>query len=429
MLEHAPSLWQVLAVPKPPRETLQCAEDAEVVIVGAGISGLSLAVQLAQTGKKPIVLEAASPGSGALGASAGIIAPQLVRDTPANLMSKLGGDSGAGWLKLIAESGNFLFQFIAEHEIACQAQNEGFIAPSNHPNAHARLRSLCEEWRPFRQDMEVLDASSVAELTGCKGYQAAILDPSGGSLNPLMLANGLAARAESLGARIFENSPVTDLRSVAGKWLVTTQSGTIVTPRVVLCANGGNADVHPGLRQTVLPMNICEMATKPVSAAMRADVLPHGHVMTDMGLDIFSLRYAEGDRLVTAYPVKPGQSLIDVQSQVNKRLSRILRAPHEIEIEYLWHGTAWINTSLRPRIVSVEDGIIAVQACNGRGIATNAIVGRELARILSSGGRYQSQLAGPLSKPISNFWLAKMLPNMIMSAGNTFRALHSRFSR
>lgn len=423
------SLWQVQVPPQPPRPSLNGREEAEVVIVGAGISGLSLAVQLAASGVAPIVLEAASPGSGALGASAGIIAPQLVRDTPMDMLTKLGSDLGAGWLQLIGESGRFLFQFIAEHEIACQAQNKGFIAPSAHPDAYKRLQSLCDEWRPFRQDMEVLGADTVAQLTGCKGYQAAILDHSGGGLNPLMLAYGLATRAERLGARIFDNSRVTDLRPVAGKWQVTTRSGTILASRVVLCANGGNAELHPGLRQTVLPMHIYEMATKPVTAAMRADVLPQSHVMTDMELDIFSLRYAEDDRLVTAYPVKQRQSLMEVQAQVNKRLSRILRFPHKIEIDYLWHGMAWINSSLMPRIVDVEDGVIAVQACNGRGIATNAILGREVARMILSDERYRSRLSGSLPKPVSNFWLAGRLPNMIMSYGHALRALRSKWAR
>ncbi len=427
-LRETPSLWQALSPDAKTRPSLSSAESAEIAVVGAGISGLSLALQLAADGKAPVILEAETPGAGALGASAGIVAPQLVRDTPSSMIGKLGSGLGHGWLRLIAESGGYLFNLIAEHQIDCDAVNHGFIAPSAHADAFARLTALKNDWQPYRTDMDVLDMGTVADLTGCRGYRAAILDRSGGALDPLKLAHGLADKAEALGARIYNHSAVTGIERTSGAWRLTTAGGHVTARHVVLCANGGNAVVHPGLEQTILPMGIYEMATHPVSEAMRADVLPQGHVMTDMELDIFSLRYARS-RLVTAYPARKSQSLKDIEREVNGRLERILITPHRIRISHLWQGTAWINSSLLPRIVEIDDNMIAVQACNGRGIATNAIVGREVARTIMGCGRYQSELASQLPAKISSFWLAGHLPNMVMSMGYAFRRLRDVWKR
>lgn len=419
-----PSLWQVLAEPGPRRRALRGKDEADVVIVGAGIAGLSLALHLAQAGKAPVVLEAETPGAGALGASAGIIAPQLVRDTPAGVLSKLGRPLGHAWLQLVAESGRYLFDLIAREEIDCDARPFGFIAPSTQAAAFATLNGVQDEWAPYRHDLTILDRSRVEEMTGCVGYEAAILDRSGGCLNPLQLARGLARRAEESGARIFDHSRVRSIASTSHGWRLATRQGVIDTPKVVLCANGGNI-LHPSLDQTVLPMHIYEMATEPVDGPMEARVLPGGQCMTDLELDIFSIRYAAENRLVTAYPVSHRQSLEQVETQVNARLQRMLGHPSPVRIAHLWHGTAWINSSLLPRIVEVEPGMTAVQACNGRGIATNMIIGREVARMILSDGSYRTELACPAPRKISRFWLAQKLPNMIMSTALSAKRFRS----
>lgn len=424
--ETAPSLWQALAKPVVRRPSLKGKEHAEVVIVGAGIAGLSLALHLADAGRHPVILEAETPGAGALGASAGIVAPQLVRDTPSGVIAKLGAQLGAEWLKLVGESGRYLFDLIDREEIECDARPYGFIAPAAQSDAYSKLTAVAEEWRPFRNDLTVLPRRDVELMTGLSGYEAATLDHSGGCLDPLQLANGIAQRSEKRGATIFENSRVRSIAAINGGWRLTTRQGTIDTPLVVLCANGGNT-LHPWLDQTILPMHIYEMATEPVSSDIRASILPGGQCMTDLEMDILSLRYAADDRLITAYPVGHRQSIHEVETQVNSRLKRMFARPAPIRVARLWHGTAWINSSLLPRIVEVESGMMAIQACNGRGIATNMIIGREVSRMILGGGRYESGLSSSAPKKISQFWLAKKIPNLAMSFGLSMRRLRFRF--
>ncbi len=409
-----PSFWQAIAPPALRRPPLTGTVDTELAIVGGGIAGLSLALQLAQAGRAVALVEAAMPGSGAIGASAGIVAPQLVRTTPDRLLARLGREVGSGWLRLIGESGGHLFDLIRTHAIDCDARPYGFIAPSRAPGATDRLAEVVEQWRPFRQDLSVLPAAEVAGMTGTRGYTAAILDASGGGVDPLRLVHGLARRSAEAGAELYYHSPAQSLTRTNGKWVLATPGGTVTARRVVLCANGGNHRLHPALHDSVLPMRVHELVTTPLSAAMRATLLPQGHALTDLELDIFSIRLIEGGRLLTYCPAAEGATIRSVERAVNQRLQQMLSYHEPLDIAYLWDGVAWMNSSLLPRVVDLNDGLLAVQACNGRGIATNAIVGREVARMLLDPQGYRSSITLAKPRAIRGFALARHLPNVLL---------------
>ncbi|MDG2520427.1 FAD-dependent oxidoreductase [Caulobacter segnis] len=420
------SLWGAVGGGPAPRPTLDGRQDAEIAIVGAGIAGLSLACELAAAGRTVCVVEALTPGAGALGASAGIIAPQLVRTTPVKVLEKLGPELGASWLGLVGESGGHLFDLIRALEIDCDARPYGFIAPARGANAPERLQQVVEEWRPFRQDLSVLDADATHAMTGCVGYGAAVLDASGGGVNPLKLAAGLAARAVETGAALFHHSPATALERVGARWRLEAGGGVVEADKIVLCANGGNQFLHPSLDATVLPMRVHELATAPVSHRLRASVLPGGQSLTDLELDIFSIRFAEGERLVTFYPVKQEATAEAIEQAVNRRLAGMLDAYEPVRIEHLWEGVAWINSSLLPRIVALDEGLLAVQACNGRGIATNAIVGREIARMLLSDGRYRPAIAMERPGRIGRVPFMRHVPGLMLRLGRAMRQARGR---
>ncbi len=408
------SFWQKHADEAVSHPPLRDREDTEFAIVGAGIAGLSLALQLAEAGREVVVVEESVPGAGALGASAGIVAPQLVRTTPQRVLASLGRDVGGGWLRLIGESGGHLFGLIREHGIECDARPHGFVAPARGVDALRRLTAVVEEWRPFRRDLTVLDTAGVAALTGTVGYTAAVLDASGGGIDPVRLAHGLADRLVAAGGRLFHHSPATALTREQDAWRLTTAGGSVRAAQVTLCANGGNHRLHPLLRETVLPMRIHELVTRPLSAAMRAAVLPQGQALTDLEHDIFSIRWIAGARMLTYYPVAAHTTAAAVEAAVNKRLRDMLRYHEPVEIAHLWQGVAWMNSSLLPRVVRLDERLLAVQACNGRGIATNAIVGREVARMLLAPMSYHPQIALDVPRRVRGFALARHLPTVLL---------------
>jgi glycine/D-amino acid oxidase-like deaminating enzyme len=410
------SLWKAINPPPPLATPLHGSISTDVLIIGAGIAGLSLGMHLRAQHIEGLVLEADADANAATGASAGLIAPQLVRTTPNAVLKRLGADVGARVLRMIAESGRYTFGLIEQLGIACGAQQRGFLNPvSSQHGAHSHAR-LIEEWRPFRDDLQLIDGKEVQALSGCRGYAAAIVDASGGRLDPLGFSRGLAQALRKAGMPLYYNSRVLSLNRSSDRWMARTSSGEISARRVVLCANGGNATLHPALAQTILPLPVCEVATRPLPTDLRETILPRGHALTDSSADVFSIRLDEAGRLITACPGRHTINYSQINEAVNQRLAKMIPVYRQTPLEYIWQGTAWLNSSLLPRVVLVEEGLMAVQACNGRGIAMNTIIGRELAQWMAIPNL--SPPLVPLERParVPGFIFAKYLPE-VMTGG------------
>jgi glycine/D-amino acid oxidase-like deaminating enzyme len=116
--DTSPSLWTVRNPPPPPGPVFTGTLQTDVAIVGAGIAGLSTALHLAADGVEVVVLDAGPEASSATAASAGVIAPQLVRTTPKGVLDRLGHARGARLLQLLAGAGRYVFELIRAETIA-----------------------------------------------------------------------------------------------------------------------------------------------------------------------------------------------------------------------------------------------------------------------------------------------------------------------
>jgi glycine/D-amino acid oxidase-like deaminating enzyme len=417
-------IWRDQSAPATLRPRLDGSVTAEVAIVGGGVAGLSTALHLAERGVDVALVEAGTLGSGAAGTSAGIVAPHLVRATPDEVRRKL-GDAADGMLRLVAESGTYLFDLVRRHGIACEAAETGFIAPLTGRRAGRVLEERVREWGGLRPDLRVSDAAETQRLTGCRGYGAAIIDPTGGSVDPLALVRGLADQAVRLGARVYEDSPATQIVRDRGLWSVMTDAGEIRAQRVVLAANGGNPGLHPRLAGTILPLPVLEVATAPLPSDLQRAILPERHALTDLEPDVFSIRYTADNRLITAFPATGRDTPADIERRVNQRLADMLVAHRPLALDYVWLGHAWVNASLLPRIVELEEGLVAAQACNGRGLATNVLLGRELARALA-GRPEDAMIAFEPPRAVSGFLVARHLPRLLLSSALLAKRLKRR---
>ena len=178
-----------------------------------------------------------------------------------------------------------------------------------------------------------------------------------------------------------------------------------------------------------MPLLVYEYATSPLFEGDRKRYFGAGLPYTDREPYLFTARLDKAGRLVSAIPeTLPGWSRASFLREASRRLDDVYSMPLE-SIEYAWEGTAYLNSSLLPAVYLPEEdmSLIAIQACNGRGLGINTILGGEVANLLA--GADPKSLAVPLTRPkaIPMYRLARHVPKIIMSlaqARDRFRGPH-----
>lgn len=411
------SLWQATAEKFNAGSCAQGNIQTDVAVIGAGVAGLSTALHLGEQGIEAVVLEAESPGSAATGASGGILAPEFVRDGIAKACRLHGKEKGERLARMIGKSASFTFDLISRHQIACDANQRGFLSPARSARELDSLRTDGRAWSALGFDVEFLDAKETAAAIGTRYYGGALFFESGGALNPLAYAIGLAKALKVFGIPVFTNSPVGHIERDGDGWLIRTPESRVRAKRVVLAANGGNAKLHPALRGTTLPLLVHEYATPPISSADQRDYFGNAIPYTDRQTYVFSARLDATGRVVSALPeVFPKWS----GRRFSKEARRRFNSAYEMEpsIQYAWSGTAHLNPSLMPTISLPENDLsmLAIQACNGRGLGVNTVLGSEVAALLSSCDREATAVPVTRPKPVSLHSIASLMPRLIMSA-------------
>src|SRR3984957_15888839 len=231
------------AVSAPP---LRTDARTEVAVVGAGYTGLSTALHLAERGVAVTLLEAHEPGWGAAGRNGGQVNPGLKHE-PDEVERDLGEVYGPRLVRLAGEAPGYLFALIARPGIDCEARHAGTLRVAHHPRHAATVRAPGEQGPPRGTALESWDAAATKAAIGTGHYLAASFDPRGGAVNPLGLARGLAAAAIAAGASLCGESRALKLDREGRGWRILTPGATLRADRVVLAPDGYTDDPWGGL--------------------------------------------------------------------------------------------------------------------------------------------------------------------------------------
>lgn len=373
------SLWAATANSSPDRPVLVGEAEADVVVIGAGFTGLSAALHLAEAGKRVVVLEAETPGWGASGRNGGQVNPGLKAD-PEETEAIHGPDMGKRMVEASAAAGDLVFGLIEKYAIQCGANRCGWVRSATSAKTLSQLSETGRQWRARGHAVDEIDTDEMARLLGVRYYVGGLIDRRGGNLHPLNYALGLAAAAEQAGARIHGHSCVKELNSDGDMVQVKTQAAQVTAAKALICTNAYTGPLAQPLGQTVVPVTSVQVATEPLSDNVVRSILPEGHSPSDTRrLLVYFRKDAAGRFIMGGRGAMNDKHVLNRQQALRDAAQELYPQLQGVAWRYAWGGDVALTRCHAPGLHKIGPNALAGIGFNGRGVGMATVMGRILA--------------------------------------------------
>src|ERR1700720_1435511 len=318
------------------RSRLSFDLDVDICVVGAGLAGLTVALEAARLGASVAVLEGRHIGWGASGHQLGTVMPGYglpIKD----LIARVGFEDARELWALSKQGAEYVRANATEELIPGIALSEGALEVSNveiGDQLIARLQMLGED---FETEVEGWQVDRVRAELKTDRYFHGVYYPKAFQIDGRKYVHGLAALARRAGARIFEDTPVVSIDPSGIRKRIVTPSARLRASHIVLAGNVHLGATLPRLAQTLLPVSRYAAVTAPLGERLAEAITFKGSVTDTDGIDHF--RIVDGDRLMWASPettwaVKPQR----FAGAIQRRIKTIFPRLGGVEISEVWGG-------------------------------------------------------------------------------------------
>ncbi len=414
--------WSLESPPAHAYPQLSGKHTCDVLIVGAGYTGLSTAYHLAQQKIDCTVIEAKEPGHGASGRNAGHVMAFTPSTSPTRIIDHLGQDKGPRYLDVVKQAADYLFAFIREHKINCGARQDGHVGLIRQATTYQAFTSLIKQWNDAGVAGNLIPETEIKSYIDCNTTSGGFLMPAGGMINPLAYVRGLARTVHKSGAHLYTQSPAISIIRRNDKWVVKTPKGEMVAQRLVLTTNAYAQGLWPGLARSMYVMKSGILASAPEIANPVFSWKGPWAWVDDKTL-CSGLTTNQGRFMMSVLPTLREEKLEHIAKAANNRLQSRFPGITPVEWKHYWSGYFSLTPDRFPRVVSLDENAYALFGYSGGGIALSAILGREFSHFLASGD--EDTLPLPLGK-LETVPFARSFPYLCRSILFPFARLLTR---
>lgn len=359
--------------PRYPR--LAATIDADVVIVGAGLAGSSLALHLAEAGVKVVVLEARQPGWGASGRNAGHVLPML-KDLK---VFEAFSDGGRRFLEAFRDHHTIPFDLAAKHGIDCDAVRSGYLHGMTGRRTFEKFladSAWIEEMR--MQKVISLGGAEMHAATGSSRYPYGVLYENGGRVNPYLFTNGMIAAAVRHGAIVHGDSEALSIERVGDRWTIRTRGGEVRADRAVFCTAAYPTGIVPEFTGSFYPLTAYAMTiTSPANLDF---IMPGGATFAQHPIDLNPLvRDRHGRLVLSSIPRAAASDAAESYFRVHiDWLHRTWPQTRDVklELESYWTGRVAMRDREFPGVFEVQPGLFGLMYFNAWGNVMAPLMGK-----------------------------------------------------
>lgn len=386
-----PQCWYTSTIPPLPKfPTLEGEQQADICIVGAGITGCTAAAALAGAGLSVRVIEAGTIAFGASGRSGGQIIPGSAlpffpRDDSRRPLAPPTVPECAAW-EAGVEAVRIVRSVIETYGIDCDYAPTGHLRVAVKPRHVGELEILARLMDLYgHTGLRWYGRSEMGDVAGSGVFQAGLLDPMGGHLNPLKYVVGLARAATTRGAVFHENTPYL-AHSVQsdGTVVVKTPWSQLRTRWLIIAGNAYLWERGQVPMGTALPVETFMVATEPLGADLAGSLIPGNQSIMDIQVSPHRFRRTPDHRLlmggvITGATVDPFNLRYVLRDKIREYFPQI---PKETRITHAWGGPLSITRNRLPHLGRLERQVLFAHGFSGQGIALATQAGDTLAKVV-----------------------------------------------
>ena len=365
------------------RPSLLEKKSAKICIAGGGFAGINTALGLAERGIKDVVLcEAKKLAFGASGRNGGFVFAGFSRG-PESLLKDLGPQAARQLYQGTVDAVNLIRRRIQQYKIDCQHTDAGVYWAN-----WFRDQSILKDFQKLLSDnfdtqWDFVPQSELRKLIHTERYKDALYEKNALHFHPLNYALGIAKAAESMGVKIYENTPALHLQKNGNGWLVKTPEAEIQAEQVVLACGGYLANLYPKIDASVLPIATYVMVTEALNENMQ-NVLKTKAAIYDTRFAFDYYRALPDSRLLWGGRI----SVLDRSPEAVKKLLhhdllRVFPQLKDIKIDYAWSGLMSYARHEMPQVNQIEKGLWCGQAFGGHGVAPTTFAGELIASAIA----------------------------------------------
>jgi glycine/D-amino acid oxidase-like deaminating enzyme len=358
-------------------------DEAEVAIVGSGYTGLCCAIELAENGMKPVVIEAGPLGAGASTRSGAMVTGGQ-KFVVSGAIRGLDGHHQARVLEDAGESLQMMEERVAKYQLDAEYVRYGRVILAHVPQHVERLAHWAELLRQHAgAKVSLLRRPELAGEIGGSRYHGGLLIEDYGGLHPAKYHRALLDAARRRGAVFISHAPVIEIARDGTRFVVRTKRGDLRARDVVVGTNGYTDGAVSYLRRRVVPIRAYVIATEPLPSGLAATLIPRKRMLSDTQRDLYWIRLSpDGTRMI--FGARP--RIFDTDERTAARaLHHMMRGVwpelQTVRIEFCWTGFVGMTADHMPHM-GIHDGIHYAVGCNGSGVAMMSYLGYQTARKL-----------------------------------------------
>ena len=385
-MKQSPWWWD--SVPRTPRPadnsvgaTLALPTDIDVLVVGAGFTGLTTAMTLARAGRSVAVLEKEAAGYGASTRNGGMIGSghRVAFTEVARQYGEDVAEAVLGEGKLVL---SYTTDLIEEENIECDFVRCGRFRGAWRAQDYDAIAREADILRAkLGVPIEMVAKADVHKEVATDAYHGGCVYLEHGGLHPAKLHHGLLRIARDAGAGVFEQTEVLRIRHDETKYVVETTRGVIRAGEIVMATNGYTTAAAPQMKRSLIPIASYMIATEPLGRDIVDALFPSKRMIVETrSRHCYYRPSPDGERILLGAraalnhinTARSGLILKDL-------LTGILPQLGDVKISHSWLGTLGFTKDHLPRIGRDNDGVFYAMGYSGSGVAMAPYLGWRVA--------------------------------------------------